>query len=322
MEDIQKYSGAILTCVGALVLAIVLCGIFWLLMKLAPADAGGSLPLLAIGGVVVLIFMLATVSMIFSALGLANRDLAMGLPEGSIRAVIALSLIVLFAILSIFLYEKISAGGTLITISRLSDADRVQFMRDHVNARDIQSSVVKDSAGEPLVFKDAAGKPISNADGTPKYVYDLSYRSANPASEDFAKQLLVLLGTLMTAITSFYLGAGTVTSAVKAGSEASANAAAASPPASTFTDIKPTTHSIATDGATLHLKITGTNLDGVTGVKLVKTGASPIIGTKVTASATNIAYDFIVTNESLGVWSIEVSEGAKPAKVAGKVTIA
>lgn len=321
MEDIKKYSGAILTCVGALVLVGVLCGIFWLLTKLAPPDAGGSLPLLAIGGVVVLIFMLATVSMIFSALGLTNKDLAMGLPEGSIRAVIALSLIVLFAILSIFLYEKISSGGTLITISRLSDADRVQFMRDHTNARDIQSSLVKDSAGEPLVFKDGAGKPITNPDGTPKYVYDVTYRSANPASDDFAKQLLVLLGTLMTAITSFYLGAGTVTSAVKAGSEASTNAAAASPPASTFTDIKPTTHSIATNGATLHLEATGTNLAGITGVKLVKTGASPIIGTKVAASATKLAYDFDVTSASPGAWSIEVSEGAKPAKVAGSVTI-
>jgi hypothetical protein len=56
-------------------------------------------------------------------------------------------------------------------------------------------------------------------------------------------------------------------------------------------------------------------------VKLVKPGASPIVGTKVTASATKIAYDFNVTNESSGVWSIEVSEGEKPPKVAGSVTI-
>jgi len=108
---------------------------------------------------------------------------------------------------------------------------------------------------------------------------------------------------------------------VKAGNEVSANAAAASTPTPTITDVKPTTHSIATDGATLHLEITGTNLDGVTGVKLVKTGASSIIGTKVTASATKIAYDFNVTSESSGVWSIEVSEGEKPAKAAGEVTI-
>ena len=91
-------------------LVIVLCGIFWLLTKLAPPDAGGSLPLLAIGGVVVLIFMLATVSMIFSALGLTNKELAMGLPEGSIRAVIALSLIVLFAILSDFSLSEDLSG--------------------------------------------------------------------------------------------------------------------------------------------------------------------------------------------------------------------
>src|SRR5512147_1588044 len=59
MEAIKQYSGAILTCLGALVLVGVLCAIFWLLTKLSPQDDSGSLPLLAIGGIVVLIFMLA-----------------------------------------------------------------------------------------------------------------------------------------------------------------------------------------------------------------------------------------------------------------------
>jgi hypothetical protein len=171
MEDIKKYSGAILTCVGALVLVIVLCGIFWLLTKLAPPDAGGSLPLLAIGGVVVLIFMLAVVSMIFSALGSTNKDLAMGLPEGSIRAVIALSLIVLFAILSIFLYEKISTGGTLFRCDEMSTADQSA------------ASLVATPMPETVQGR-------SETKGRPRF-YDVTYRSANPASEDFAKQLLV-----------------------------------------------------------------------------------------------------------------------------------
>jgi hypothetical protein len=87
-----------------------------------------------------------------------------------------------------------------------------------------------------VVFKDKDGEVIKNADGTPRYFYNVSYRSANIAGEDFAKQLLVLLGTLMTAITSFYLGAGTVTSAVKASSDAIASAA----PPPTLSGINPT----------------------------------------------------------------------------------
>ena len=297
MEFLNKYGAAILTAIAALVAVILLCIVFWGLKDLVPLGER-ALPLVAIGGVVVLILLLTAVATMFSILGLTNKTQAMGLPEGSIRAVIALSLIVLFAILSIFLYQGISNGGARFKIDEMSTADRAEFIRNP-NARDIQSSETKGKAG----------------------FYDVTYRSANPVSEDFAKQLLVLLGTLMTAITSFYLGAGTATSAVKAGNEVSANAAAASTPTPTITDVKPTTHSIATDGATLHLEITGTNLDGVTGVKLVKTGASSIIGTKVTASATKIAYDFNVTSESSGVWSIEVSEGEKPAKAAGEVTI-
>jgi hypothetical protein len=146
METIKQYSGAILTCIGALVLVALLIGIFSLLTRLAPQGDGGSLPLLAIDGVVVLIFMLAAVAMVFAALGLSNRELAMGLPDGSIRAVIALSLIVLFSILSIFLYQGVSRGN-VVTIAEMSAADRAQFIKDHTNAVDLQSVPTKGKDG-------------------------------------------------------------------------------------------------------------------------------------------------------------------------------
>jgi len=295
MEAIKQYGGAILTCLGALVLVIVLCAIFWLLTKLNPPGAGGSLPLLAIGGVVVLIFMLAAVAMIFSALGLSNRELAMGLPEGSIRAVIALSLIVLFAILSIFLYQNVSTGSALVKIEEMSTADRTEFIRNHANVRDIQSA------------------PVKGKDG----FYDVSYRSANTAGEDFAKQLLVLLGTLMTAVTSFYLGAGTVTSAVKTGSES--GAAAIPPPIPN--SITPETHSISTGGP-LQLEITGTNLNIITRVRIVKAGAPPIVGTKVGSSPTRITSEFDVSGATAGTYDIEIDDGgSKSAKLPGKLTL-
>jgi hypothetical protein len=176
--------------------------------------------------------------------------------------------------------------------------------------------LVKDSAGKPLVFKDSAGNTILNTDGTPKYVYDLTYRSANAASEDFAKQLLVLLGTLMTAVASFYLGAGTVTSAVKAGSDAANQTSAAAP---TFTGLNKKKHSIATDGATLHLEIFGANLDGFSRVRLIRPGATPIDGA-VTPGATKMSCDFKV-DSAIGKWRIEVAEGARPAIVAKDLEI-
>ena len=314
----NKYGAQILTGVAALVAVILLCIVFWGLKDVVALGEKG-LPLVAIGGVVVLILLLTAVATMFSLLSLTNKDQAMGLPEGSIRAVIALSLIVLFAILSVFLYQNISRGGSVVTIANMSDSERAQFLRDYTNARDVQAVVVKDQNGQPRTFNDDKGQLIRNADGTPKTYYDVSYRSANTASEDFAKQLLILLGTLMTAITSFYLGAGTVTSAVKAGSEASANAA---PNPATFTGVTPTTHSIPTEGPTIHLEIAGTNLDRIDRVRLVMAGAAPIDGTGIDKTATRVKCNFDVTAAPAGTWNVEVSEGTNPAQVAGTVTIA
>ena len=213
----KKYAAQIWTGGAGLVVLIVLIVLFYMLTTMV-TKGDNSLPLVAIGGVVVLVLLLTAVATMFSILSLTNNTQALGLPEGSIRAVIALSLIVLFAILSVFLYQNISKGtGPVAEIKQMTPADRSLFFQTHTNARDIQSV-------------EFTVKP-----GT----YDVSYRSSNPASEDFAKQLLVLLGTLMTAVTSFYLGAGSVTSGVKAGSDA-AGASAAAPP--TLSGINPPTH--------------------------------------------------------------------------------
>jgi hypothetical protein len=296
MEFLNKYGAKILTALAALV-AVVLLFFVFLELKGLVALRQDALPLVAIGGVVVLVLLLTAVTTMFSILDLTNKDQAMGLPEGSIRAVIALSLIVLFAILSVFLYDSISRGGSVATIADMPAADRAQFIRENpLNAREIQSVASKTTPG----------------------TFDVTYRTANAASEDFAKQLLVLLGTLMTAVASFYLGAGTVTSAVKTGSEAANQTSAAAP---TFTSVRPQTHSITTDGANLHLDIDGTNLEGFSRVRLIKAGETPIEGTAVNPGATKLSCDFNVGTAPVGTWRIEVAEGARPAKVAGDLKV-
>jgi hypothetical protein len=261
--------------------------------------------------------LLTAVAMIFSILGLANKDQAMGLPEGSIRAVIALSLIVLFAILSVFLFKTVSAGGRTYTVVNLSDTERTQFIRDHVNARDVQSLIYKDKDGQQIVAKDKDGQPLKNDDGTPRYFYDVSYNSTNSASDDFAKQLLVLLGTLMTAITSFYLGAGTATSAAAA----TQTAASANPPP-TASGIDPKSHSISNGGPTIHLKIAGTNLNSITHVKIMSAGVQ-IIGTNVASNPTQVICDLDVTKATPGIWDVVIDDGgSKSAALPGALTIA
>jgi hypothetical protein len=289
METLKYYGAPIL-----LVVVILLAFILLIFLSQSP-PTGGVLSLLAIGGVIVLILMLTAVAMIFSGLGLTDKTQAMGLPDGSIRSVIALSLIVLFAILSVFLYQGVSTGGHVNTIENLSDTDKSQFVKDHASALDLQA----------VLAKDAAGQPLKNADGTPKNLYTVTYRSANPTGDDFAKQLLVLLGTLMTAITSFYLGAGTATSAAAPGKTA------AHPPP-TLSGIKPTVHTIATDGPVIkQLQVMGSNLNVITRVKIVRAGVQ-IAGTNVASNPTSVTCDIAVsatTTPDGPPWDVVVDDG-------------
>ena len=309
----STYGGSSFMRFGLSVLALALILLFCALAVISEHVIGASLPLLAIGGVILLVLLLIIAAMIFSILGLADKGQAMGLPEGSIRAVIALSLIVLFTILSVFLYKSFSTNGSVNTVAHLSDTERAQFIRDHATARDIQSIVVKDKEGQPLVTKDKDGEPLRNPDGTPKYFYDVSYTSTNATSDDFAKQLLVLMGTLMTAITSFYLGAGTATSAATA---AQAGSSSAKPTAS---GISPSTFAIA-DGM-LHLDIAGADLNIFTNVKIVSAGVQ-IVGTKVSSNPNHVICDIDVSNAKPGSWDVIVDDGgSKSISLPGALTL-
>jgi hypothetical protein len=285
----------------AVALVVALGYLFKELRSLTPDTASAAstawlikLPVLAIGGVVVLIVALTLVAVIFSFLDIANDSQAMGLPEGSIRAVIALSLIVLFAILTVFLYERVADGGQVVTVERLSETLRDQYIKDHPTAQALA-----------ITAKTEDGKAMTNPDGTAKYLYDVSFRVPNGAGDDFAKQLLVLLGTLMTAITSFYLGANTATSAAKAGLP---------PPvqpeqAPTIGSIDPTSHKLG-DGPVFTLHVMGSNLNVITHVKLTRPGAVPVVGTNVRSSPTEVTCDVAVTAANIGdPWDVVIDDG-------------
>jgi hypothetical protein len=293
-EAFKKYAGPVMVGCGALIAVGLLAGVFVLLTKLIPKDGNGSLALLAIGGVVVLILLLTAVAMVFSVLDLTNNTQAMGLPEGSIRAVIALSLIVLFAILSVFLYTGVSTGSRVVN-SMVPETLRVQFIRDHAG-QDVQSVLLKDKDGIT---------PLKSADGK-ENLYDVSYRSTNTTADDFAKQMLVLLGTLMTAVTSFYLGAGTATSAAKAG-ETAGKESAGSANAPTVTNIDPTSYATAS-GSPMKLQLTGANLDIVSRVRIAKAGVE-LPGTIVSKTATSLTCNVDVTAATSGSWDLTVDDG-------------
>lgn len=304
MKDfLNRFGARILTALAALVPLLVLYFMFGGLKDLSPKNVA-SLPLVAIGGVVVLVLLLAAVATLFSVLGLTDEKQALGLPEGSIRAVIALSLIVLFAILSIFLYNGVSEVKVNV-IAGLSNAERLQFIQDHPNLPDLQSVISKGADGKDIVERDDKGNPIV-VDGIQKYRYDITYSgsAASAASQDFAKQLLVLLGTLMTAITSFYLGANTVSSANKV-----RQTEQASTTAPTITDFAPREFSKSSTEPLL-IKIAGSNLNTIVNARLTKGNSS--IPAKVESSANSVTCTFDaneIKEAEPGDWTVVIDDG-------------
>jgi len=199
-----------------------------------------KLPLVVVLGVVVLLIAIGLLVFSFSHLKLASREQALALPDGSVRAIIALMLLVLFTIVGIFLYNSVATRA-------LQSAENVTAAQ----VTDMRRQVA-------VVFTVPAG-----GEG-PFTVY---FRVPNPAGEDIAKQLITLLGTLVTAVASFYFGSAAVSSAHEAVLKMSV---AGVQPAPIVTGLTPV--SVKRGAGLLPIKIFGANLGRVTNAAFVRNG--------------------------------------------------
>jgi hypothetical protein len=160
-----------------------------------------GLPIVAIFGIMILFGALSLISTVFARLDLSCKSEALALPPGSIRAAIALSLIVLFALISVMLYQSLSSPYE---VSHLSLAQKNAMVQEPSNR---VLGVLAESCG-------GAGEPACTPE-TMMYTVHLR-QSPGAESTDLAKQLLILVGTLMTSVTSFYFASRTAEAAVKA----------------------------------------------------------------------------------------------------------
>jgi hypothetical protein len=148
------------------------------------------LTLLLIAGVIALLFALAGLLAVLRTFGLATPNEALGLPPGSIRAVLALMLVLIFAIMSIFLFYQVKSGGTS---SNAIGQEQIDLL----------------PAGRILAINAASPGPS----GEPRFNVVVAGSTDSVA---LAQQLVTLLGTLVTAIASFYFGSSAVAAAVRA----------------------------------------------------------------------------------------------------------
>ena len=126
----------------------------WVVYLVVKDSGTIGLPALALLSIILLLGALLIFTTLINAIGLSDKNSALGLPDGSVRAILALALLGLFAILA--------------------------------------SSVLTENA-----------------------------------VDEFGKQILTLVGTLMTAVISFYFGSSTPPPAERAGAPAAAGAAGA-----------------------------------------------------------------------------------------------
>jgi len=208
-----------------------------------------GLPTLALGGVLVLLAALLCFSTLMNVVGLSDKTQALGLPEGSVRAIVALALVGLFAILA----SSFLSSGSERTLTGLTQTAVTQFTANNKDARDVIQvpEAVKEGA-EPT--------------------YSITY-STTRAPDDFSKQMMTLVGTLMTAVVSFYFGA-----TPKSGSEISRAAPELS-------GIENGTRPAAAGPHTLSLA--GTNLNSIRTVR-VASGANEVEGSNILSSANQV----------------------------------
>lgn len=241
-----------------------------------------ALPVLAIVGAVALLACLAFLAVAFAALGLTDKSRALGLPEGSIRALIALLLLTFFVVTSVFLYRQI----------------RVPVVKaETATYTGISSEQLAQIPSEQLITIQSRTEEKAGVEET---VYDVTRRlpaiPANEASERFAQQILTAISTLVASIAAFYFGIQSV--AVARG---------------VTVPLLPVIRSITPDKgkqgeAIENIEILGKDIESPAVVKLVR-GSKEMMCADVLASATKIkckltipqdqeagSYDLVVVN--------------------------
>lgn len=132
-------------------------------------------PLILVAGVVALVLVLAVLVGLFKRMGLTDSRYALGLPSGSISAIIALMLILVFAMLSVLVQVNVGYDIRVVTVTR-AQADQI--------------------SGVEVLARSCTGDVCTVERRLEK----------SPASVDIGKQLVTTVSTLVVAISAFYFG--------------------------------------------------------------------------------------------------------------------
>jgi hypothetical protein len=155
---------------------------------------------LLVAGFVTVALLLYLGALILRALDMGAPNEALGMPEGSIRALIAMSLILIFAIIGIQVFNA-GAVGTDVESTGLTQAQIDQLRADGA-----------------LVISQTLLTPVPEPPAAP--LYTVTTRTAmTQEAHDFGLQLMTTVSTLVVAVAGFYFGSRAVSQATTTVSE-------------------------------------------------------------------------------------------------------
>jgi hypothetical protein len=230
---------------------------------------------IAIAALLMLLFVVASG---FSRLQLSDAKQPLGLPEGSIRALIALFLILIFIIFGIYLFRVVGEGS----LSGPTEAGPIEMTGPETLARadDIARVVRLDNGNYDVwLARSARLRPISEE------------------GMRLSQQLITTVGTLVVAVAGFYFGSTAVSSAAAAvrGDQAGAEPI--------ITTVTPST---GATGASVDLEIQGRDFRMPRALRLVR-GDQQIPATDILASPTRITGTVVLDQPAGGEnWDVVV----------------
>jgi len=178
---------------GAVLVGALIYGFITLFGQNGPSKGLEGVVLL-VAGFVTVALLLYLGTLVLRALDMGAPGEALGMPEGSIRALIAMSLILIFAIIGIQVFAAGSAGAELVSTGL------TQLQIDALRA---------DGA---IVVSQVLQTPVPAAPAEP--LYNVTTRTVmTQEAHDFGLQLMTTVSTLVVAVAGFYFGSRAVSQA-------------------------------------------------------------------------------------------------------------
>jgi hypothetical protein len=172
----------------------------------------GNVSILFVGGLIVLMMALGGLAALLASISLSETRDAFALPPGTIRALLAVGLLVVFVVFGI---------GEL---NRLNEASSVGKEIETTTAPANDDGTAAAIAKYERMGIIAIPQPRPAVSPAPDVVELRLYRRTDPAAaNDLAKQLMTMISTLLTTVVGFYFGS-------RSASETAAAATAAAAP--------------------------------------------------------------------------------------------